>query len=86
MNNNDKKEFSMVMARIYPGLVADPIATVIVVAPSQTEAEKHAEEEMRPFLGDYPQRLLFTWLGQIEWTGAEATTVFLHTNENGRIK
>jgi hypothetical protein len=78
------REYSMVMGRVAK-LNENPIATVIVIAPLQKEAEKLAEKELEPYSPGYPYRMGFNWLGPIMWIGAPKT-IFLHTNENGRIK
>lgn len=62
-----------------------PIAEVIAIAPSKSEAEKYAKNELEPHLGDKANCLFrIKDLGPILFPPYK-TTIFLYTQAAGRI-
>lgn len=63
-----------------------PLAVAIIIAPTETEAQKFGEQELKPYFPGYPYRLGFENLGQILFPLPVPTTIFLCTQNAGRIK
>jgi len=65
---------------------AFPCAVAIIIAPTEIEAQKIGEQELNPFFPGYPYRLGFENLGQILLPLSLSTTIFLCTQNAGRIR
>jgi hypothetical protein len=62
-----------------------PSAISIVIAPSEREALRYAEEVLAPYYSGYPQRLNFSFI-QSFLLPPVTKTVFLYTSKDGEIK
>lgn len=62
-----------------------PLALAIVIAPDAEDARRLGEKELEPYFPGYPYRLGSEDLGPILFPPSP-TTVFLYTQQTGRIK
>lgn len=83
MAQKDATECTMMMGEIAT-MQEDSIAIVVVIAPSEEEAQKYAEKVLTPYYTGYPQRMGFYYMRPILLSPV-TKTIFLYTRENGQI-